>query len=185
MALAPGIEWEALKVVIRGDSFGKSYGIRKKLERELMQQEDLLATLQSHVGSREVEEAGHREAHRRIEAIWNRQDSYVCKDFRQWLYREGDRSGDRSGRMLAQLFKRKCPSPIILSPRGLTGQRILGQARVNLLLQDHLKTYTPHHSARIGAECVGTWMGSDFPDLLRLRLRSWREMYWWQSYRKP
>ncbi|KAJ1197785.1 hypothetical protein NDU88_001633 [Pleurodeles waltl] len=39
-----GVEWEALKVVIRGRSLSKSYGIRKRLDRELTQQEDALAT---------------------------------------------------------------------------------------------------------------------------------------------
>ncbi|KAJ1083889.1 hypothetical protein NDU88_004044 [Pleurodeles waltl] len=52
-----GIEWEALKVVIRGESLGKSYGIRKKLDRELTQQEDILAALQCQVDSEDASEA--------------------------------------------------------------------------------------------------------------------------------
>ncbi|KAJ1186710.1 hypothetical protein NDU88_003491 [Pleurodeles waltl] len=37
-ALSRGLEWEALKVVIRGESLTKTYGIRNKLDRELVQQ---------------------------------------------------------------------------------------------------------------------------------------------------
>ncbi|KAJ1192344.1 hypothetical protein NDU88_001655 [Pleurodeles waltl] len=84
------IEWEALKVVIRGKSLGKFYGIRKKLEQEFAQQEGVLSALQSRVASGDVSEAHCREAHKRIGATWNRLDSYVCRDFRQRLYCEGD-----------------------------------------------------------------------------------------------
>ncbi|KAJ1198477.1 hypothetical protein NDU88_002318 [Pleurodeles waltl] len=38
-AHSSGLEWEALKVVIRGESIAKIYGIRKKLDQELAQQE--------------------------------------------------------------------------------------------------------------------------------------------------
>ncbi|KAJ1139379.1 hypothetical protein NDU88_005752 [Pleurodeles waltl] len=43
------IEWEELKVVIRGESLSKTYGNRKCLDRKLTQQEDLLAALQRRV----------------------------------------------------------------------------------------------------------------------------------------
>ncbi|KAJ1193410.1 hypothetical protein NDU88_002708 [Pleurodeles waltl] len=39
-AQSRGIEWKALKVVIQGKSLSKTYGIRKKLDQELAQQED-------------------------------------------------------------------------------------------------------------------------------------------------
>ncbi|KAJ1135282.1 hypothetical protein NDU88_001723 [Pleurodeles waltl] len=55
--LTQGIEWEALNVVIRGESIGKTFGIRKKLEWELTQQEDVLTALQSRVTSGEISEA--------------------------------------------------------------------------------------------------------------------------------
>ncbi|KAJ1151162.1 hypothetical protein NDU88_003949 [Pleurodeles waltl] len=85
-----GIKSEDLNVVRRGENLGKSYGIRKKLERELMQQAGVLAALQCQVASSDVSEADCCEAHTRIEAIRNRLDSYVHRDFRQRLYREGD-----------------------------------------------------------------------------------------------
>ncbi|KAJ1172404.1 hypothetical protein NDU88_004251 [Pleurodeles waltl] len=40
---------EALKVVIRGESLAKTYGIRKKLDWELAQQEDALNALQRQI----------------------------------------------------------------------------------------------------------------------------------------
>ncbi|KAJ1123262.1 hypothetical protein NDU88_001735 [Pleurodeles waltl] len=49
MAKTCGLEWEALKVVFRGESLSKSYGIKKRLDRELTQQEDALAALQHQV----------------------------------------------------------------------------------------------------------------------------------------
>ncbi|KAJ1082260.1 hypothetical protein NDU88_002428 [Pleurodeles waltl] len=95
------IEWEALKVAIQGQSLGKSYGIRKKLEQELTKQEGILTTLQSREGKSNVDEASHQKAHRRIGVIWNRLDSYVSKDYRQQLHPEGD----RWGHMLAWFLK--------------------------------------------------------------------------------
>ncbi|KAJ1198771.1 hypothetical protein NDU88_002610 [Pleurodeles waltl] len=56
-ALSRGLEWEALKVVIRGVSLAKTYGIRKKLDREGR-------AVRGHIG-----------------ALWSRLDSYVRKDF--------------------------------------------------------------------------------------------------------
>ncbi|KAJ1093103.1 hypothetical protein NDU88_006212 [Pleurodeles waltl] len=47
--MAHGIEWEALKVIIREESLSKTYGIRKRLDQELTQQEDVLAALQRQV----------------------------------------------------------------------------------------------------------------------------------------
>ncbi|KAJ1081536.1 hypothetical protein NDU88_001716 [Pleurodeles waltl] len=73
--------------------------------------------------------------HGRIGALWSRLDNYVCRDFRQRLYLEGD----RSGRMLDWLLRRERPIPIILSLRRPTGKKILGQACVNLHLHKHLK----------------------------------------------
>ncbi|KAJ1116941.1 hypothetical protein NDU88_005143 [Pleurodeles waltl] len=112
-----GMKWDALKIVIRGESLGKSYGIRKKVDRELPQQEDILAALQRQVDSVNASGSVCCMVHRRIGAIWNRLDSYVHKDFRQRLYRKGD----CSGHMLAWLLRRKHPIPIILSLSGLSG----------------------------------------------------------------
>ncbi|KAJ1116364.1 hypothetical protein NDU88_004579 [Pleurodeles waltl] len=44
-AMTRGLEWEALKVVIRGESLSKTYGIRKRLDRELTQQEEVLTAI--------------------------------------------------------------------------------------------------------------------------------------------
>ncbi|KAJ1173880.1 hypothetical protein NDU88_005705 [Pleurodeles waltl] len=88
-----GIEWEALKVVTRCKSIGISYGIRKKKEWELTQQEDMLTALRSRVASVDASETDCRETHTKIGAIWNRLDSYKSKDYRQRLYCSGDRSG--------------------------------------------------------------------------------------------
>ncbi|KAJ1099059.1 hypothetical protein NDU88_004163 [Pleurodeles waltl] len=41
-----GLEWEALKVVIRGESLSKTYGTRQRLDQELTRQGEVLATLQ-------------------------------------------------------------------------------------------------------------------------------------------
>ncbi|KAJ1165875.1 hypothetical protein NDU88_006292 [Pleurodeles waltl] len=38
-ALSRGLEWEAAKVVIRAESLAKTYGIRKKLDRQLKKKE--------------------------------------------------------------------------------------------------------------------------------------------------
>ncbi|KAJ1203783.1 hypothetical protein NDU88_007564 [Pleurodeles waltl] len=43
------LEWEAHKVVIRVESLAKTYGIRKKLDQELAQQEDALNALQRQI----------------------------------------------------------------------------------------------------------------------------------------
>ncbi|KAJ1145503.1 hypothetical protein NDU88_011789 [Pleurodeles waltl] len=56
-----GLEWEALKVVIRGESLSKTYGIRQRLERELTRQEEELATLQRQVDNGDTSEADYLE----------------------------------------------------------------------------------------------------------------------------
>ncbi|KAJ1170599.1 hypothetical protein NDU88_002472 [Pleurodeles waltl] len=57
MAQSRGIEWEALKVVIRGESLTKTYGIRKKLDQEMAQQEDALNALQRQIDNGDALEA--------------------------------------------------------------------------------------------------------------------------------
>ncbi|KAJ1117024.1 hypothetical protein NDU88_005225, partial [Pleurodeles waltl] len=99
----------ALKVVLQGFSLGKTYGIRRKVERELTLQNDTLAQLQSRGGDCDAGDAGLLEALRLVEATRNRLDCYVRKDYRQRLHREGE----RSRLMFAWLLKREIPS---LSP---------------------------------------------------------------------
>ncbi|KAJ1210580.1 hypothetical protein NDU88_005942 [Pleurodeles waltl] len=134
-AQSRGIEWEALKVVIRGESLTKTYGIRKKLDQELAQQEDALSALQRQIDNGGALEAESRMVRGCIGALWSRLDSYVRKDFRQRLHREGD----WSGRLLAWLLRRERPTPMIRSFRGPTGGRILGQTRMNAHLREHLE----------------------------------------------
>ncbi|KAJ1121194.1 hypothetical protein NDU88_009316 [Pleurodeles waltl] len=59
-----GLKWEALKVVIRGKSLAKTYGIRKKLDLELAQQEDTLNALQ-----RQIDNGGAGE--RELSGAWS------------------------------------------------------------------------------------------------------------------
>ncbi|KAJ1123108.1 hypothetical protein NDU88_001581 [Pleurodeles waltl] len=54
---ARGIQWEALKVVIRGESLSKTYGIRKRLDQKLRQQEDVLAALQRQIDNCDASES--------------------------------------------------------------------------------------------------------------------------------
>ncbi|KAJ1176463.1 hypothetical protein NDU88_001743 [Pleurodeles waltl] len=88
-----GIEWEATKLVIRGESLSKSYGIRKCLDRDLKQQEDALAAIQCQVDNGDASESDCLEVRGRIVDLWGRLDNYVCWDYRQGLFRGGDRSG--------------------------------------------------------------------------------------------
>ncbi|KAJ1103950.1 hypothetical protein NDU88_001367 [Pleurodeles waltl] len=113
-ALGRGLEWEALKAVIRGENLAKTYGIQKKLDRELVQQqEDTLNALQRQIDNGDALENESRVVHGRIGALLSRLDSYVRKDFRQRLHREGD----RSGRLPTWLIRHECSTPIILSLR--------------------------------------------------------------------
>ncbi|KAJ1185445.1 hypothetical protein NDU88_002237 [Pleurodeles waltl] len=77
MAMTRGIEWDALKVVIRGESFSKMYGIRKCLDQELTQQEDVLAALQRQVDNGDASESDCLEMCGRIVDLWERLDNYV------------------------------------------------------------------------------------------------------------
>ncbi|KAJ1138945.1 hypothetical protein NDU88_005324 [Pleurodeles waltl] len=92
-AMACSIEWEALKVVIRGESLSKTYGIRKRLDQGLTQQEDVLAALQRQVDNGDASESDCLEVRGRIVDLWERLDNYVCRNYRQRLFREGDCSG--------------------------------------------------------------------------------------------
>ncbi|KAJ1193947.1 hypothetical protein NDU88_003242 [Pleurodeles waltl] len=92
-ATTRGIEWEALKIVIRGESLSKTYGIRKRLDRELTQQEDVLTALERQVHNGDASESDCLEVRGRIVDLWDRLDNYVHRNYRQRLFREGDRSG--------------------------------------------------------------------------------------------
>ncbi|KAJ1194759.1 hypothetical protein NDU88_004045 [Pleurodeles waltl] len=70
-ATARGIEWEALKVVIRGESLSKMYGIRTRLDQELTQQEDVLAVLQRQVDNGDASESDCLEVCGRIVDLWD------------------------------------------------------------------------------------------------------------------
>ncbi|KAJ1108798.1 hypothetical protein NDU88_006168 [Pleurodeles waltl] len=66
MATAIDIESEALKVVIRGESLSKTYGIRKRFDLGLTQQEDVLAALQCQVDNGDASESDCLEVRGRI-----------------------------------------------------------------------------------------------------------------------
>ncbi|KAJ1125985.1 hypothetical protein NDU88_004398 [Pleurodeles waltl] len=130
-----GLEWKVLKVVIRGESLSKTYGIRQRLDWELTRQEEVLAAIQRQVDSGDASEVDCLEVRGRIVDLWDRLENYVSRNYRQRLFREGD----RSRRMLAWLLRRKRPIPIIQMLRGSSGERILGQLRVNSHLHEHLR----------------------------------------------
>ncbi|KAJ1204053.1 hypothetical protein NDU88_007834 [Pleurodeles waltl] len=88
---------EALKVVIRGESLSKTYGIRKRLDWKLTQLEDKLAALQCQVDNGDASKSDCLEVRGRIVDLWDRLDNYVRRNYRQ-------REGDSSGRMLAWLL---------------------------------------------------------------------------------
>ncbi|KAJ1207052.1 hypothetical protein NDU88_002444 [Pleurodeles waltl] len=121
-----------LKLLEEAKALLKHNSIQKKLDQELVQQEDTLNALQRLINNGDALE---NESRGDIGALWSRLASYICKDFQQRLHREGDRSGC----LLAWLLRRECPTPIILSLRGPTGDRILGQTRVNVHLREHLE----------------------------------------------
>ncbi|KAJ1103573.1 hypothetical protein NDU88_000994 [Pleurodeles waltl] len=134
MATAQADECEALKVVIRGESHSKTYGIRKRLDQELTRQEDVLTALQRQIDNGYTPESACLEVRGRIVELWDRLDSYVPRNYRQQLYQEGD----RLGRMLAWLLRRERPVPIIQMLCGPSGELILGQLWVHSHLPEHL-----------------------------------------------
>ncbi|KAJ1145165.1 hypothetical protein NDU88_011456 [Pleurodeles waltl] len=88
-ATARDIDCNALKVVIRGESLSKMYDIRKRLDRELTQQEDVLAALQRQVDNGDAWDC--LEVQGRIVNLWDRLDNYVRRSYRQQLFRKGNR----------------------------------------------------------------------------------------------
>ncbi|KAJ1079749.1 hypothetical protein NDU88_000003 [Pleurodeles waltl] len=126
------LDGRPLKLLEEAKALLKHNSIQKKLDQELVQQEDTLNALQRLINNGDALE---NESRGDIGALWSRLASYICKDFQQRLHREGDRSGC----LLAWLLRRECPTPIILSLRGPTGDRILGQTRVNVHLREHLE----------------------------------------------
>ncbi|KAJ1206243.1 hypothetical protein NDU88_001652 [Pleurodeles waltl] len=125
-AMTRGLEWEALKVVIRGESLSKTYGIRQRLDQELMQQE---------VDNGDASEVDCLEVSSRIVDLWDRLDNYVRRNYRPRLFREGD----RSRRMLTWLLRLERPIPIIQMLCCSSGEKILGQLQVNSHLCEHLR----------------------------------------------
>ncbi|KAJ1174761.1 hypothetical protein NDU88_000053 [Pleurodeles waltl] len=78
-----GLEWEALKVVISGESHSKTYGIRQSLDRELTHQEVVLAALQCQVDNGDASDADCLEVKGRIVDLWDRLENYVRRNYRQ------------------------------------------------------------------------------------------------------
>ncbi|KAJ1142643.1 hypothetical protein NDU88_008956 [Pleurodeles waltl] len=155
-ATTRGLELEALKVIIRGESLSKTYGIRQRLYRELTQQEEVLAAIQRQVDSGDTSEADCLEVRGRIVDLWDRLDNYVRRNYR--LFREGD----HSGRMLAWFRRRERPIPIIQMLCGSSGERILGQLQVNTHLREPLQNiYTSPRS-------VGVTQIQEYLDGLRM-----------------
>ncbi|KAJ1194758.1 hypothetical protein NDU88_004044 [Pleurodeles waltl] len=123
-----------LEARVKDAEEGKACGIRQHPEQELTRQEEL-ATLQRQVDNGDASEADCLEMRGRIVDLWDRLENYVRRNCRQRLFREGD----RSGRMLAWLLRRERPVPIIQLLCGSSGERILGQLRVNAHLREHLR----------------------------------------------
>ncbi|KAJ1098291.1 hypothetical protein NDU88_003407 [Pleurodeles waltl] len=119
MATTRGLEWETLKVVIRGESLSKTYGIRQRLDRELAQQEEVLAAIQRQVDNGDASEEACLEVRGRIVDSWNRLDNYVRRNYRQRLFREGD----HFERMMAWLLDGSGPSPLSRCSATLLGKR--------------------------------------------------------------
>ncbi|KAJ1121968.1 hypothetical protein NDU88_000474 [Pleurodeles waltl] len=69
MARIRDIEWEALKVVIRGERLSKSYGIRNKLDREHTEQEDAIVAQHSQVDNGDASESDCLAVRSRIEDL--------------------------------------------------------------------------------------------------------------------
>ena len=96
-------EWNALKVVMRGECISKISGSRVSLEAELKSSEEDLARLQREDRTHGFNDTELLEMHRRVSEIWAGLDKLVRTEYRQCLHREGDRSGT----MLAWLLKRE------------------------------------------------------------------------------
>ena len=78
-------------------------GTKKRLERELLEEESILIQLQGQVGEQQAEERELLEAQRRVGEIWDRLDCYTRWEYPQRLHREGD----KSGKLLAWLLNRE------------------------------------------------------------------------------
>ncbi|KAJ1116614.1 hypothetical protein NDU88_004820 [Pleurodeles waltl] len=100
--------------------------------RSSCNKEDVLAALQHQIDNGDASESDCLEVRGRIVDLWDRLDNYVRRNYRQWLFREGD----HSGRMLAW---RERLVPIIQMLCGPSGEIFLGQLRVNSHLQEHLR----------------------------------------------
>ncbi|KAJ1091979.1 hypothetical protein NDU88_005093 [Pleurodeles waltl] len=127
-----------IEAVVRRNRGGETLSggaSRKRLDQELMQQEDILAALQRQVDRGDASESDCLEVRGRIVDLWDRLDNYVHWNYRQRLFREGD----RSGLMLAWLLRRERPIPSIQMLCGPSGEKILGQLRVNAHLREHLR----------------------------------------------
>ncbi|KAJ1118455.1 hypothetical protein NDU88_006646 [Pleurodeles waltl] len=95
----------------------------------------MLTALQRQIDNGDALESACLEARGRIVELWDRLESYVRRNYRQRLYREGD----RSGRMLAWLLRQERPVSIIQMLCGPSGELILGQLRVISHLREHLR----------------------------------------------
>ncbi|KAJ1116528.1 hypothetical protein NDU88_004738 [Pleurodeles waltl] len=128
------------------------------MDQELPQKEDVLTALQRQIDNGDVWELACLEVRGRIVELWDGPDNYVIWNYRQWLYREGD----RSGRMLVWLLRWEHPVPIIQMLCGPSCEKIMRQLRVNLHLREHLRAIYAAPcgvgATRIRGNLDGLWM---------------------------
>ncbi|KAJ1210187.1 hypothetical protein NDU88_005555 [Pleurodeles waltl] len=80
-----------MRLIVEPDQWDGRSGVLEGVgDQELAQQEDALSVLQRQIDNGDTLEAGSRVVRGRIGALWSRLDSYVRKDFRQRLHREGE-----------------------------------------------------------------------------------------------
>ena len=121
-----GLEWDAMKVVMRGHCIKTSWGTRHILQRSVLNMETQIRKLEQEVvASVEARPCltalrKHREESRRLSNI----------DYKSYVRRQ-HAEGDKPGRVLAWLLRTETPRTVLGAIQTSTGEIVNTQVEIN------------------------------------------------------
>ncbi|KAJ1195236.1 hypothetical protein NDU88_004517 [Pleurodeles waltl] len=122
---------EAMKVVIRGLCMQTTYGVRRQLEKDVLDHKAKLSDLDK-MPSTATAENGRMAADSTV--VTRRLERYVYKAYRQRLHAEGD----KASAFLLRMFKQHADRMPVTALVDVTGRTVCTQVAVNTVFRDPL-----------------------------------------------
>ncbi|KAJ1162776.1 hypothetical protein NDU88_003241 [Pleurodeles waltl] len=108
-----GRDWEVMKVVLRDLCMQTTYGVRRQLEKDVLDHKAKLRDLEKCLPMQPQSLGEWRQTRWLLLDDWRRLERYVYRAYRQRLHAEGDKAGALLARLLKQQANQyacHCPS---------------------------------------------------------------------------